>query len=87
MGGPVHSSGASLPSTGNNTIDMFVNMFADDIKIAIIVFIVVVVVHFIPASSIISKYVAIDKIPYHDVIIRGLLCAVMVIIVRKALKI
>lgn len=73
--------------SNNNTIDMFVRMFASDAKLAILVFGAVVAVHFIPASTIIGNYIAIDKIPYHDIIIKALLCVVIVLFVGKFLKI
>lgn len=84
---PQQPMAPSVSSTGNNTVDMMISMFADDIKLAVLVFVMVVAVHFIPASAILGKYIAIDKIPYHDVIIRGLLCAILVVFTRKLVKI
>lgn len=72
-------------SSGLGTIDMFMTLFADDVKLAVLVFGCVIVAHFIPASSILNKYIAIDKIPYHDVIIRAIICALLVIILKKLL--
>lgn len=71
------------PQSMTTTFDFFFNFFADDIKIALIVFAVVVSIHFIPVSGILSKYIAIDKVPYHDVILKGLLAACLVIITKK----
>jgi len=72
-------------SSGLGTIDMFMTLFAEDVKLAVLVFGCVVVAHFIPASSILNKYIAIDKIPYHDVIIRAIICALLVIVLKKLL--
>lgn len=74
-------------SLGNNTIDMFIHMFANDAKLAVLVFGAVVAMHFIPAADIINKYVAIEKIPYYDIIVKALLCAAIVLFVGKILKI
>ena len=65
-----------------STMDMFFTMFADDVKLALLVFACVIVVHFIPASTILNKYIAIDKIPYHEVILRAIMCAALVIILK-----
>jgi hypothetical protein len=70
-------------SNTTNTLDMFVNIFADDIKLALLVFVVVVAIHFIPVADVLNRYIAVDKIPYHDVIIRGLICALCVVALRK----
>lgn len=67
----------------SNSFELFINFFADDLKMALLVFVVVIVVHFVPLSSILNKYIAIDKIPYHDVILKALLAAVAVIVVHK----
>lgn len=77
---PMPSS--SLISNGG-TMDMFLTLFADDVKLALVVFVSVILAHFIPAASILNKYFAIDKIPYHDLIIRGLLCAILVVLLKK----
>ena len=72
-------------SIGTGTVDMFMTLFADDVKIAALVFGSVIVAHFVPAGSILNRYIAIDKIPYHDVILRAIICALLVVILKKLL--
>jgi hypothetical protein len=57
--------------------------FADDIKLAAIVFCSVVIAHFIPIEKYLSKYLAIDKIPYHDIIFRSIFAAILVLFIKK----
>lgn len=72
----------------NNSIDVLLNVFADDIKIAILVMVAFVVVNFIPITSILGRYVAIEKIPYHDILLKAMLAATIVLIIKRiALKI
>jgi len=68
---------------GMSNIDMFFHMFADDIKIALLILTLFILVNFIPVGSILGRYIAVDKIPYHDIILKGLLCAVMFILTKK----
>lgn len=65
------------------SIESFINVFADDIKLAALVLIVFVVVNFIPLDRIIGKYIAIEKIPYHDILLKALLGALLVVFARK----
>lgn len=65
------------------SIESFINVFADDIKLAALVLIVFVVVNFIPLERIIGKYIAIEKIPYHDILLKALLGALLVVFARK----
>jgi hypothetical protein len=57
--------------------------FSDDLKLMAVIFFVVFAVHFMPLEAIIGKYIAIDKIPYHDKILNALAIAVLVIIVKN----
>jgi hypothetical protein len=68
---------------GMSNIDMFFHMFADDIKIALLVLTLFMLTNFIPVGSILGRYIAVDKIPYHDIILKGLLCAVLFILTKK----
>lgn len=74
-----------VPSGSGNTIDMFFNLFMDDIKLALMVFSFFIIANFIPISSILNKYIAIEKIPYHDVILRAIFCAVLIVAAKKLL--
>lgn len=66
-----------------SSLDQFVRMFADDIKTATIVFIVVVGVHMVPVEKLLGNYFAIDKIPYHDILLKAVLAAVGVLLLRR----
>lgn len=75
---------APPPSTGVvSSLDQFVSMFAEDIKIALLVFTAVVIAHFVPLESFLGKYFAIDKIPYHNVFLRALTAAVLVLLAKR----
>jgi hypothetical protein len=69
--------------TQTGGLDLFLNFFGDDIKIALIVLVVVIVVNFVPISGMLGRYIAIDKIPYHDILLKGILAALLVIIIKK----
>jgi len=62
-------------------------LFADDLKLAGLVFIIVILVHFLPLDKLISKYFTIDKIPYHKIILRAIMAAIIIIVVKKLVKI
>ena len=74
------------PSMGmGRNIEQFVSAFADDIKLASLVFIVYVAVNFAPIDKVIGRYIALDKIPYHDVLLKALVATVVVVFVKKVL--
>lgn len=62
-------------------------LFADDLKLASLVFIIVILVHFVPLDKFLSRYFAIDKIPYHEVLLRAIMAALFIIIIKKLAKI
>jgi hypothetical protein len=62
-------------------------LFGDDLKLVGIVFIVVILVHFIPLDKLISRYFVIDKVPYHEIILRAIMAAILIIIIKKLVKI
>ena len=57
--------------------------FSEDLKLMAIVFFVVFAVHFIPLESIVGKYIAIERIPYHDKLLRAIVIAVLVVVVKN----
>jgi hypothetical protein len=61
--------------------------FADDLKLGGLVFTVAVLVHFIPIDKYVSKYFNVQNIPYHDVILRAILIALIVVLLKKFAKI
>lgn len=81
MGGP--------SQLGNGPMDYrsFLFYFADDLKLASLVFIVTIMIHFIPLDKFIGRYIALDKIPYHDVLLRAIMAAIIVVLFKKLAKI
>lgn len=75
-----------IPSSTGSSIELFLQFFADDIKLATLIFAVFVGVHFLPIGSMLSRYVAIDKIPYHDLLLKGIVATVIVIVVKKMIS-
>lgn len=61
----------------------FMSLITSEFKLAGLVFAIVIIVQFVPFHRYISKYIAIEKIPYHDIILRGILAALAVIIAKK----
>ena len=74
-----------VPTVNVPITKQFTTLLSSEIKLAGIVFVAVVLVHLIPFSKIISKYVALEKIPYHDILLRASLAAMIVIIMKKLL--
>jgi hypothetical protein len=70
----------------SSSVEMFVQLFADDIKFAFVVGVVFIAVNFVPITSFLGNYVNIEKIPYHDVILKAVLAAVVVIAIKKFLQ-
>lgn len=75
-----------IPSSAGSSIELFLQFFADDIKLATLIFAVFVGVHFLPIGSLLSRYVAIDKIPYHDLLLKGIVATVIVIVAKKMIS-
>lgn len=90
----INSNNFGMPSAvplanfqnSSNSVEMFVNMFADDIKLAVMVGVVFIAVNFVPITSFLGKYVNIEKIPYHDIILKAVLAAVVVIAIKKIMQ-
>ena len=57
--------------------------FSEDLKLMAIVFFVVFAVHFVPLEAIVGKYIAIERIPYHDKLLRAIVIAVLVVVVKN----
>lgn len=75
-----------LPS-GPMDYKSFMYYFADDLKLASLIFIATIIVHFIPLEKFIGRYIALDKIPYHEVLFRAIMISILVIIIKKLAKI
>lgn len=76
---------ATAPPVGGgiaSSLDQFLRLFAEDIKLAGLVFAVVLIVRFVPVVSVLSRYIAVHKIPYHELIVQALLAALLVVTIR-----
>jgi hypothetical protein len=73
------------PLEGGNDSGLFgiIKSIADDVKFASFIFILFVIVHFIPIDKFLLKYFSIDRIPYYDILLKGLVAFVAVIVFRK----
>lgn len=60
-----------------------ITSITEDVKFAAFIFLLFVIVHFIPIDKFLMRYFAIDKIPYYDVLLKGLVAFVVVIVFRK----
>jgi hypothetical protein len=88
-----HANGGSQSSTnvisdpleGSNDGGLFgiIKSIADDVKFAAFIFVLFVIVHFIPIDKFLLKYFSIDRIPYYDVLLKGFVAFVAVIVFRK----
>jgi hypothetical protein len=84
MAGPAPPPmGASSYNSYMGNLETFVTNFADDIKVAAIIFVVIVATHFVPFDKFIGKYIALEKIPYHDILVKALIAAVVAIFIKK----
>jgi len=63
----------------------FITTIAEDVKFASFIFLLFIIVHFIPLDKFLMKYFALDKIPYYDVILKAVMAFVAVILFRKLL--
>lgn len=71
----------------NMNYKSFFNMFTDDMILAGIVFVCVIVNHFIPFDKFVGKYFSLDKIPHHQLIFSALSIASLVLFIKKIAKI
>jgi hypothetical protein len=71
------------PNLNNVIMDGYLNHITGDIKLAAVIFTIYIIVNFIPIESIISRYFPIDKIPYHQIILRASLAASLFMLVKK----
>lgn len=61
----------------------FMSNIAEDVKLAAFVFVLFIAVNFVPAEKFLSRYFAIDKIPYYDIIVKALIAFIAVILLKK----
>ena len=59
------------------------NSFTDNIKLISFVFFIYIIVAFIPLDILIGRYIAIQKIPYHQIILKALLASIIFMFAKK----
>jgi hypothetical protein len=72
-----------VPVTPSFSAKTLTNLLQSEFKLVGLVFLVVIVVQFIPFHKYVGRYFSIDKIPYHDVILRAIVAALIVVIGKK----
>lgn len=76
---------ASMPSVPTFSAKTITSLFQNELKLVGLVFLVVLLVQFVPFHQYVGKYFAIDKIPYHNVILRAIVASLLVVIGKKLL--
>ena len=61
----------------------YITNFTNDIKIIIAIFVLYIVIEFLPIETVLGKYIAIDKIPYHKILLRAILFAGLFILLKN----
>ena len=56
-----------------------INILKGDTKLIALVFLAVIIVEFLPINAMISKYIAIEKIPYHDILLKAAVVTIIVV--------
>lgn len=72
------SSAISTEVLKNYMVDI-----SDDLTLTGLVLGLFVVVHFIPIENIITRYISLDKIPYHSIIIKAIFAAILFFFIKK----
>ncbi len=72
-----------VPGTSGTGVSKMVDLFSNELKIAGYVFMAVIIVHFVPFHKYLSKYLALEKIPYSEILLRAILAALLVVISQK----
>jgi len=63
--------------------EQFTHLMSNELKLAGVVFIAVILVQLIPFTQYISRYIAVEKIPYHDILLKAMIATFIVIIIKK----
>lgn len=69
-----------------NSMMNSITAVANDVKLASFVFVLFILVQFVPVGNFLNKYIAIDKIPYYHIIVKALIAFVAVIVFKKFLS-
>ncbi len=66
-----------------NSMLSSITAVAHDVKLATFVFVLFILVQFVPVTKVLTRYIAIDKIPYYQIIVKALIAFVAVIVFKK----
>jgi hypothetical protein len=66
-----------------NSMLSSITAVAHDVKLATFVFVLFIIVQFVPVEKFLTRYIAIDKIPYYQIIVKALIAFVAVILFKK----
>lgn len=82
---PMHNwnSTYQMPSNNFSSFDTFIKVFGDDIKLALLIFVSVIIVNFIPIIKFLNNYISLDKIPNNEILIKASFAAIFVIFFKK----
>ena len=84
--GALPPSNQIIPSSSaisSEVLSGYMLNITDDLKAVALVFAIYVVVNFVPIESMITRYIALDKIPYHNIIIKALFAAILFMFLKK----
>ena len=84
--GPQNSAPAQAAPAPVGFASGLAYLLASEVRLAGIVFIAVLAVQFVPFGRFVGKYVAIDKIPYSDVLLRAIIASLIVVVVAALFK-
>ena len=65
-----------VKETLDNTL---LRILKGDAKLIGLIFLAVIIVEFMPINAIISKYIALEKIPYHDILLKAAVVTIIVV--------
>lgn len=75
-----------IPSGGSistEVLSSYMLQITDDLKLVALVFVIYIIVNFIPLEGFISRYIAIEKIPYNGIIIKAFFAAIIFMFLKK----
>ena len=61
------------------------HIFSNELKLAGLVFFVVILVQFVPFHRYIGKYISIENIPYNEILLRAIIASLVVVVFKKLL--
>lgn len=76
---------SSQQTPQNNVFNILMFALTEDFKLATIIFVAYVVIQFIPITKLLEKYFSLEKIPYSNILIKGAIASVVIVLAKKAL--